>query len=142
MNDEQLKAYWYPAYTDALKLLKNYRQVTEQHIAQTIKKYGNGVFNRLFCLVVWQEIKRIRAGEPSLKYELYSNAIADTWRLFKAYSDPNDSEQYWDDLVSGIHGIFAKYGHGRFIVDLLVHVTLEEIERIWREQKVILSEQY
>lgn len=135
MNEKELKAYWYPAYNDALNLLKNYEQVTEQYIAKAVLKYGNTVFNRLFCLAVWQEIKRLKRGNSSLNLQEYSKAIADVWMMFKEFSEVEDTEQYWDNLMGRIIQISQKYGQCRFILDLLIHVTLEEIERIWTQKE-------
>ena len=135
MDDDQLRSFWYPAYTDALKLLKNYPQVTEQHIAQMVKKYGDTVFNRLFCLIAWQEIKRIRNGNPYMASDQYAELITDAWKLFKKYSDPNDSEEFWENLVSEMHSVYEKYQKNQLCLELLVYVTLEEIERIWRSKK-------
>lgn len=135
MDDDQLRSFWYPAYTDTLKLLKNHSQVTEQHIAQMVKKYGDTVFNRLFCLIAWQEIKRIRNGKPYMAPDQYAGVITDAWKLFKKYSDPNDSEEFWENLVSEMHSVYEKYQKNQLCLELLVYVTLEEIERIWRSKK-------
>ena len=135
MKEEDLKKHWYSAYNDALKLLKNSNRISEKDIAEMTVKYGNTVFNRLFCLVVWNEIKRIRNGNPSMQTDQYSGVIADAWKLFKKYSDPNDSEEYWDSLVSDMHAVYEKHQKNQLCLNLLVYVTLEEIERIWRESK-------
>lgn len=134
MGEEQLKEYW-QAYTDAWKLLKNHEKVTAKHISQMISKYNNGIFNRLFCLVVWQEIKRKRSGKNLMKPEQYKNAFSDAWKLFHKFSCPCDSEEYWDNLVNEIRDIAIMYENNVFICNLLVHTTLEEIESIWRRQK-------
>lgn len=134
MNEEQLKKYW-SAYTDAWRLLKNHEHVTEQHIGQMIKKYSDTVFNRLFCLVVWQEIKRIRAKDIVFEATQYCKAFDTVWHLFKDYSEPDDSEKYWEKLVCKMQQIGDDFKQSRFIRDLLTFVTLEEIERLWREQK-------
>ena len=45
--------------------MKNSQMVNPGHVAQMIKKHENPIMSRLFCLVVWQEIKRIRSeGTP------------------------------------------------------------------------------
>lgn len=134
MSEEQLKKYWY-AYTDAWKLIKNYEQVTEQHIRQMVKKYNDTIFNRLFCLVAWQEIKRIRTGGAAPDLIKYQKAFDSVWHLFKEYSEPDDSEHYWNNLLGRMQQIGDDFKQSRFIRDLLVFVTLEEIERIWKEQK-------
>lgn len=136
MEEVELKKYWM-AYTEAWKLLKNNQNVTEKHICELVKKSENTVFNRLFCLVVWKEINRIRNGKGVMRPEQYKKAIDDAWHLFKRYSDPNDTEAYWDELVCDIKEIGEEFNNCSFISDLLVHVTLEEIERIWRAKKEV-----
>lgn len=97
-------------------------------------KHDIGVMRRLFCLAVWQEIKRVKAGGEPLLEKDYQRAFAYTWKLFKQYSEPNDTDEYWDGLIDGIKDLGKKFGESQFIKNLLIHVTLEEIERIYREK--------
>lgn len=131
MSEEHLKKYW-SAYMAAWKLMKSYEMVTEQHISQMMEIHNNTVFNRLFCLAIWQEIKRIRSGGIPLESKQYQDALNDVWHMFKAFSDPTDTEQYWNDLVNDISRISEKFGNSYFILNLLVYVTLEELERIYK----------
>lgn len=133
MSEEQLKRYW-QAYTDAWMLMKNCKKVTKKHIEEMLWKHDIGVMRRLFCLAVWQEIKRVKAGgEPLLKKDC-QRAFTYTWKLFKQYSEPNDSDEYWDGLIDGIKDLGKEFGESQFIKNLLIHVLLEEIERIYREK--------
>lgn len=133
MSEEQLKRYW-QAYTDAWMLMKNWKKVTKEHIEEMLSKHDIGVMRRLFCLAVWQEIERVKAGSEPLLEKDYQRAFTYTWKLFKQYSEPNDSDEYWDGLIDGIKDLGKKFGESQFIKNLLIHVTLEEIERIYREK--------
>jgi len=131
MTEKELKEYWYAAYAKALVMLQHPEKVTEKEIAACIRQAGKGVFNRLFCLVVWQEVKREKAGKRSLPKEQYKAAITDIWRLFKQYSNGDGSDAYWDNLVNDLCEIIERYQDCMFIIDLAVNVTLEAIEDIW-----------
>lgn len=133
MSEEQLKRYW-QAYTDAWMLMKNCKKVTKKHIEVMLWKHDIGVMRRLFCLAVWQEIKRVKAGGEPLLEKDCQRAFTYTWKLFKQYSEPNDSDEYWDGLIDGIKDLGKEFGESQFIKNLLIHVLLEEIERIYREK--------
>ena len=133
MSEEQLKRYW-QAYTDAWMLMKNCKKVTKKHIEVMLWKHDIGVMRRLFCLAVWQEIKRVKAGGEPLLEKDCQRAFTYTWKLFKQYSEPNDSDEYWDSLIDGIKDLGKEFGESQFIKNLLIHVLLEEIERIYREK--------
>lgn len=134
MTENEIQKYR-SAYTDAWTLMKNYQMVKPDHIAQMIKKHENPVMRRLFCLVVWQEVKRIKAGGSPLSDKQYEECLVKTWKLFKQYSEPNDTEEYWDGLVGMIGTISKEYDNCSFATNLLIHVILEELERIWRAGK-------
>lgn len=133
MSEEQLKRYW-QAYTDAWMLMTNCKKVTKKHIEEMLWKHDIGVMRRLFCLAVWQEIKRVKAGGEPLLEKDCQRAFTYTWKLFKQYSEPNDSDEYWDGLIDGIKDLGKEFGESQFIKNLLIHVLLEEIERIYREK--------
>lgn len=133
MSEEQLKRYW-QAYTDAWMLMKNWKKVMKEHIEEMLWKHDIGVMRRLFCLAVWQEIKRVKAGGEPLLEKDCQRAFTYTWKLFKQYSEPNDSDEYWDGLIDGIKDLGKEFGESQFIKNLLIHVLLEEIERIYREK--------
>lgn len=130
MTEEELKGYWYAAYAKALAMLQHPEKVKEKEIAACIRQTGDSVFNRLFCLAVWQEVKRVRAGKPSMPHGRYKDAITDIWRVFKQYSTMDGTDAYWDSLVQELGNIMNRYGHCQFITDLAVHVVLESIEDI------------
>lgn len=134
MNESEIQKYR-SAYTDAWTLMKNNQMVKPEYIAQMLKKHENPVMRRLFCLVVWQEVKRIKAGGIPLPDKQYEECLVKTWKMFKQYSKPNDTEEYWDGLVGMIGTISKEYGNCSFATNLLIHVILEELERIWRAGK-------
>lgn len=115
--------------------MKNRQMVKPEHVAQIIKKNENPVMGRLFCLVVWQGIKRINSGGAPIQDKQYEECLTGAWKLFKQYSKPNDTEEYWNGLVDMIGAISREYKNCSFIVNLLIHFTLEELERIWRAGK-------
>ncbi|MCB6343690.1 hypothetical protein [Enterocloster lavalensis] len=137
MDEKQLQKYW-QAYTDAWRLIKNRDRVRETHVAEMVKKHDIGVMYRLFCLVVWQEIKRINNGGIPLEDSKYQEAFTSVWKIFKKYCNPDDSDVFWYGLVREINDVGKLFKGTQFIRNMLVNVTLEEIERIWRidhEQK-------
>lgn len=133
MGEEQLKRYW-QSYSDAWLLMKNWKQVTARHVAEMVAKHDVGIINRLFCLMIWNEIKRIKEGGEPLPEKDYQRAFICAWKLFKQYSAPNDSDEYWDGLVDGIKDLCKEFGEIQFIKNLLIHISLEEIERIYKEK--------
>lgn len=135
MPEKELKEYWYAAYAKALGMLQHPEKVTEKEIATCIRKTGSSVFNRLFCLAVWQEVKRIRARKPSMPHERYKDAITDIWRIFRCYSKGDGSKVYWDKLVNELCMIICRYQHCTFIKDLAIFVTLETIKDIWKKKE-------
>lgn len=134
MTDKELKEHWYTAYAMALAALQHPEAVTEQTVAAGVKRYGDGVFNRLFCLAVWQEVKLAKVGKPSIPPEKYKDAVTDTWRVFRRFADGDGSDVYWDNVVDGIGDVMNRYGNCQFIMNLAIHVTLEAIEDIQRRK--------
>lgn len=134
MTEQELKKYWYAAYAAALSMLRHPETVTPKEIASGVKACGSGVFNRLFCLAVWQEIQLQKAGKPSIPPEQYKDAVADVWRIFKNYGDGDGSESYWDRLVEELYGVMERYQRCPLIMNLVIHVTLETIEDIQRKK--------
>lgn len=135
MTDKELKDHWYTAYAMALAALQHSEAVTERTAAAGVKRCGDGVFNRLFCLAVWQEVKLAKAGEPSIPPEKYKDAVTDTWRVFRRFADGDGSDTYWDNVVDGIGNVINRYGNCQFIMNLAIHVTLEAIEDIQRRKQ-------
>lgn len=134
MSEQELR-YYYEAYAKALAMLQHPEKVTENEIAARINQIGNSIFNRLFCLAVWREVKLQKEKRPSMPQKQYKDAITDVWRFFKRYSDGNGSDAYWDSLVDEIYDIVNRYQHCTFINDLVIHVTLEIIEDRWRRKE-------
>lgn len=135
MTEKELKEYWYTAYARALSMLQHPDKVTRGIVAAHIRHYGNGVFNRLFCLTVWQEVKLAKAGKPSLPYGQYKDAVTDVWKIFRRFADGDGSDAYWDSLVEELGAVMQCYGCCPFIMNLAVHVTLETIEDIQRKKQ-------
>lgn len=131
---EELKKCYYPAYAQALHMLLHPEEVTQNNVSTWVKRCGKTVFNRLFCLVVWQENRRQRAGTPSMEPNQYKCVITELWNLFRDYADGDGSDQYWDEIVDRLRQILAKYGYSEFVKNVAVNVTLEEIERINRRK--------
>lgn len=129
MDEKQLKVYW-KVYTDAWTLIKNYERVQNVHIMDMIKLHSIGVMNRMFCLVVRQELLH---KENILQMKDYQKTFTEAWKIFKKYSDPPvDDDAFWEALVQEIKGLGRQFNECQFIHNLLVSVTLEEIERIWK----------
>jgi hypothetical protein len=70
VEENQLRKYW-PAYTDAWKLMKNRQMVKPEHVSQMIKKHENPVMARLLCLVACQEIQQIKCLGNLKEYSFY-----------------------------------------------------------------------
>lgn len=131
MDERQLKVYW-KAYTDAWALIKNNERVQNVHITNMIKLHSIGVMNRMFCLVVRQELLH---KEHMLQMKDYQIAFTEAWKIFKKYSDPPvDNDAFWEDLVQDVKELGQQFNECQFIHNLLVSVMLEEIERIRREK--------
>lgn len=134
MTDDELKSFWYPAYANALKMLMHPESVTVQMIAYWTRKYKSTVLSRLFCLVVWQETKRIREGSSTMNKEQYKEVVTEVWRLFKEGASGNNTDEFWDNLVERMQDIMRKYAYCDFIRDLVCNVTLETIEQIHKQK--------
>lgn len=141
MTEQELKKYWYAAYAAALSMLRHPETVTPKEISAGVKACGSGVFNRLFCLAVWQEVQLQKAGKPSIPPEQYKDAVADVWRIFKNYGDGDGSESYWDRLVEELCGVMKQYEHCPLIMNLVIHVTLEAIEDIQQKNRLCQKNQ-
>lgn len=135
MTEKELKEHWYAAYSMALAALQHPELVTERTVATGVKCCGGSIFNRLFCLAVWQEVKVAKAGKPSIPTNKYKDAVTDVWRLFRRFADGDGSNVYWDSLVDELKAVVGRYGNCPLIVNLAVHVTLEAIEDIQRRKQ-------
>jgi hypothetical protein len=66
--------------------------------------------------------------------ECYKEMYTDVWLFHKKYiNSVNDSDEFWDCVVSESMEITAKYGQCRFIVNLMLN-ELFELERIYKER--------
>ena len=137
MTEQELKKYWYAAYAAALSMLRHPETVTPKEISSGVTACGSGVFNRLFCLAVWQEVQLQKAGKPSIPPEQYKNAVADVWMIFKNYGDGDGSESYWDRLVEELCRVMKQYQRCPLIINLVIHVTLEAIEDIQQKKQAM-----
>lgn len=133
MNEEKLRIYW-QAYTDGWLLIKNHERVQKKDISDMIRKHSVGYMNRIFCLVVWQEIKNPQNMLPLDKYQA---AFTGAWKIFCKYVVPNDSDVVCNALFDEINALADRYDRNQFIRNLLIYVTLEEIDRNWRESKIL-----
>lgn len=58
-------------------------------------------------------------------YEVYT----DCWKLFRKYSSPNDSDQFWQQLIDESNLLYEKHGKTEFVKRIVIE-TIGEIERI------------
>lgn len=63
-------------------------------------------------------------------YEIYT----ESWKLFRKYSAPDDSEAFWDGLQDEMEEIWKRHGKSDFSKKILL-ATREEIEKIWKKGK-------
>jgi len=129
MNEEALRRYW-SIYTDAWKLLKNYQIVTAEKVAHLIEIHSDMVIAASVFDLVWSEIQKLQASSEVTDISGYQNMFTDAWRVFKAYCEPNDTEDYWDNLSDTIIKAREKYEYTDFVIKLFYCVTLGEIERL------------
>ena len=52
------------------------------------------------------------------------NIVQDAWQLLKKYSDVQDEDDYWEQLVNEATGIYEKY-NTKFAKDLMIAVLYE-----------------
>lgn len=67
--------------------------------------------------------------EESLKkhFEVYT----DYWKLFRKYSAPSDTDEFWQQLIDESKLLYVKHGKTEFSNKLLV-ATINEIDRIFK----------
>ena len=66
----------------------------------------------------------------------YFDTYTECWKLFKKYSDPVDSDDFWRALTADADVIYKKHGKSEFCKRLLLDTT-DEIEKICkREERV------
>jgi len=54
--------------------------------------------------------------------------MADYWKLRKRLYNPEDSDTYWNDVVTSTNNLAAKYGEDEYIVQILL-ANVDDIER-------------
>lgn len=66
-------------------------------------------------------------NEQALKtyFEIYTAC----WKLFKKYSNSEQSEEYWQALNEDSEAIYKKYGSTQFVADML-RTTRDELQRL------------
>lgn len=129
MDEATLRRYW-SIYTDAWKLLKNYQSITADNVAHLIDAQSDMAFAVTVYELVWSEIQKLQASSEETDVSCYQNMFTDAWRVFKAYSEPDDTEDYWDNLIDTIIKTRRKYEYTDFVIKLFYYVTLGEIERL------------
>lgn len=65
-------------------------------------------------------------------YEIYTQC----WKLFKAHSNPDGSEEFWSGLLAEAEAIYKKYGRADFVFKA-VNATIDEIKRIEKLNKKV-----
>lgn len=68
------------------------------------------------------------------KLKEYFEIYTDCWKLFRKYSEPNDTDEFWQQLIDESKLLHVKHGKTEFSKKLLVE-TITEIERIFKERK-------
>lgn len=58
----------------------------------------------------------------------------DSWKFFRKHSDVQETDEYWEQVVSESTAISKKYGECKLIVSLLV-ATIGELERTYKGKK-------
>lgn len=67
------------------------------------------------------------------KVKLYYNRMfVDIWELFKEYSQPDGSSQFWSNYKIAVDRLDRKYEHSELFRNLVLAVT-KELERIERQ---------
>lgn len=134
MKEETLRIYW-QVYTDGMRCLKNWDKVDEKTIETMTAKHQIGVMGRVFSLAVAGEIQRIKEDMTPLQPLMYQDIFVDAWNFFKTHCDPVNDDEWWDKLVEDIKIPLQKYHETALVKHLFVDVTLEEIERIYKEER-------
>ena len=108
--------------------------VQKKTFPDMIRKYSVGYMNQIFPPGSWQEIKNPQNMLPLDKYQA---AFTGAWKIFRKYVVPNDSDVVCNALFDEINALADRYDRNQFIRNLLIYVTLEEIDRNWRESKIL-----
>lgn len=70
--------------------------------------------------------------EENLKkyFEIYT----DYWKLFRKYSELNDTEEFWKKLDDESRMLYKKHGKSEFSKALLI-ATVSEVDRIGKSKR-------
>lgn len=66
------------------------------------------------------------------KLKRYFQMFTDIWKLFKEYSQPDGSNQFWSSYKVAVDRLDKKYEHSELFRNLVLAVT-KELERIERQ---------
>ena len=65
------------------------------------------------------------------KLKIYFQMFTDSWKLFKEYSKPDGSRQFWSSYKAAVDELDKKYEHSELFRNLVLAVT-KELQRIRR----------
>lgn len=66
------------------------------------------------------------------KLKRYFQMFTDIWKLFKEYSQPDGSNQFWSSYKVAVDRLDKKYEHSELFRNLALAVT-KELERIEKQ---------
>ena len=66
----------------------------------------------------------------------YYDVYTDCWKLFRKYSVPDDSKEFWERLRDEMEEIWNRHGKSENAKKILL-ATRDEIEKLWRKGKQI-----
>lgn len=70
----------------------------------------------------------------------YFEAYKDVWNFHKRFIDTVcDDNEYWQNVVDEMRRIGRKYNNTKFIHNLIFN-ELDELERIWKEQRQVIPD--
>lgn len=66
------------------------------------------------------------------KLKRYFQMFTDIWKLFKEYSQPDESNQFWSSYKAAVDRLDRKYEHSELFRNLVLAVT-KELKRIEKQ---------
>ena len=63
----------------------------------------------------------------------YFNIYTDCWKLFRKYSNTNNTDEYWESLIAETDAIVKKYNNSELAKKICL-ATINELERIEKEK--------
>lgn len=73
----------------------------------------------------------------NFKESIYWKIYSDIWNFHKKYYDVQESDQFWDSVISEGSSIYKKYAdkpEGEFAKNLVLNV-IDELERTYRRDR-------